>query len=66
MFGVVACAWRVEQAHTQLSDQILELSNISILNSNTIIKNDEIITYNSSSDKIILLKKIKESYLELH
>ena len=54
-------------AGSQLSDQIiLELSNISILNSNIIIINGEITTYNSSSDTIYVLKKIKESYLELH
>ena len=68
MLGVGACAWRVKgEAGTQKSDQvILELSNISILNSNIIIMNDEIITYNSSSDRIFLLRKINESYLELH
>ena len=41
-------------AGSQLSDQIiLELSNISILNSNIIIIYGEITTYNSSSDTML-------------
>ena len=56
---IYACAWRVKSGSgSQKSDQIiLELSNISILNSNIIIINDEIITYNSSSDRIFFYKK---------
>ena len=58
MLGVVACAWRVKSvAGSQSSDHmILELSNISILNSNIII-NDETIIYNSGYNGILFLIK---------
>ena len=48
------CLESEEWSRLTVSNQIiLEFSNISIPNSNIIIINDEIITYNSSSDTIL-------------